>query len=81
MITIDNDGEFTYTIMDLIVKLSELDKFALKIWTNLSELAYEFDERWSVHFMQESIRFSMNGKHIYVAMDSIVSIILSEGEL
>lgn len=76
MITIDNDGEFTYTIFDLIKQMNEVDKFVIKIWTSNSELAYMYDESADFHFLQESIRVTTNNRVTYITLDSIVSIIL-----
>ena len=76
MITISDDGDFTYTIFDVILQLNELDKFVLKIWTNNSELAFTYDESYDFHFLQESIRVSKDNRVIYITLDTIVSIIL-----
>ena len=76
MITIDNDGEFTYTIFDLIKQMNEVDKFVIKIWTANSELAYMYDESADFHFLQESIRVTTNNKVTYITLDSIVSVIV-----
>lgn len=76
MISIDNDGEFTYTIFDLIKQMNDLDNFVIKIWTANSELAFKYDESSDFHFMQESIRVTTGDKVTYITLDSIVSIIL-----
>ena len=76
MITIDNDGEFTYTIFDLIKQMNEVDKFVIKIWTANSELAYMYDESADFHFLQESIRVTSNNRVTYITLDSIVSVIV-----
>ena len=76
MITVDNDGEFTYTIVDLIHQIKDLDKFVLRIWTNNSELSFNLDESYDIHFIQETIRYSKNNRTVYVALDNIVSIVL-----
>lgn len=76
MITIDTDGEFTYTIFDLIKQMNEVDKFVIKMWTSNSELAFLYDESSDFHFLQESIRITYGDKVTYITLDSIVSIIL-----
>lgn len=76
MITIDKDGEFTYTIFDVIKQMNEVDKFVIKIWTSNSELAFLYDESSDFHFLQESIRVTYEDKVTYITLDSIVSIIL-----
>lgn len=76
MISIDEDGEFTYTILDLIKQLVDLDKFVLRIWTNNSELSFNIDNNYDIHFIQETIRYSKDNKVTYISLDSIVSIIL-----
>lgn len=76
MISIDDDGEFTYTIFDLIKQMNEVDKFVVMIWTANSELAFKYDDSSDFHFLQESIRVSKDDKVTYVTLDSIVSIIL-----
>ena len=76
MISIDEDGEFTYTILDLIKQLVDLDEFVLRIWTNNSELSFNIDNNYDIHFIQETIRYSKDNKVTYIALDSIVSIIL-----
>lgn len=76
MITIDKDGEFTYTIFDIIKQLTEVDNFVIKIWTSNSELAFLYDESSDFHFLQESIRVTYEDKVTYITLDSIVSIIL-----
>lgn len=75
-ITIDDQGEFTYTIFDLIKQMHNEDKFVIKIWTANSELAYMYDESADFHFLQESIRVTSNNRVTYITLDSIVSIIL-----
>ena len=74
MITIDDDGDFTYTIFDLIKQLSNLDEFVVKIWTHNSELAFIYDESYDFHFIQESIRVSKGNKVTYITLDTIVSV-------
>ena len=76
MISIDEDGEFTYTILDLIKQLVDLDEFVLRIWTNNSELSFNIDNNYDIHFIQETIRYSKDNKVTYISLDSIVSIIL-----
>ena len=76
MITYDEKGEFTFTVLDLIKQLVHLDKFVLRIWTNNSELSFNIDNNYDVHFIQETIRYSKDNKVTYISLDSIVSIIL-----
>ena len=76
MITVDDNGEFTYTILDLILQLKDLDKFVLRIWTNNSELSFNLDESYDIHFIQETIRYTKDNRTVYVALDNIVSIVL-----
>lgn len=76
MISIDNEGEFTYTIFDLIKQMNAVDKFVVKIWSANSELAFVYDESSDFHFLQESIRVTNGDKITYITLDSIVSIIL-----
>ena len=76
MISIDNDGEFTYTIFDLIKQMNEVDNFVVKIWSANSELAFKYDSSCDFHFLQESIRVTDGDKVIYITLDSIVSVIL-----
>lgn len=74
MITVDNDSEFSLTIKSVAEELSRLDKFVIKIWVTGSELSFKFNESWDIHFISESIRFSLGDKIKYVAMDSIMAI-------
>lgn len=76
MISIAEDGEFTYTIFDLIKQMNAVDKFVVKIWSANSELAFMYDNSSDFHFMQESIRVTTGDKVTYITLDSIVSIIL-----
>lgn len=76
MITYDEKGEFTFTVLDLIKQLVHLDEFVLRIWTNNSELSFNIDDSYDIHFIQETIRYSKDNKVTYIALDSIVSIIL-----
>lgn len=76
MISIDNDGEFTYTIFDFIKQLNSVEKFVVKIWTHNSELAFMYDESSDFHFLQEAIRVTTNEKITYITLDTIVSIAL-----
>ena len=75
MISIQEDGEFTHTIADVIEKLSAMDIFTVKVWVSNSELAFEFDESCDVHFLNESIRITKeSGRVTYIALDTVVSI-------
>lgn len=58
--------------------MNEVDKFVVKIWSANSELAFIYDESSDFHFLQESIRVSSatGDKVTYIALDSVVSIIL-----
>ena len=76
MITYDEKGEFTFTVLDLIKQLVHLDEFVLRIWTNNSELSFNIDDSYDIHFIQETIRYSKDNKVTYISLDSIVSIIL-----
>ena len=75
-ITIDDLGDFTYTIFDLIKQMTAVDNFVIKIWTANSELAYLYDDSADFHFMQESIRVTGGDKVTYITLDTIVSIVL-----
>ena len=80
MISVDENGEFTFTIADLIKYLSGLEKFVLKIWTNNSELAFKCDESYDIHFLTESIRLSKGKKTTYIALDNVVALNVIEDE-
>lgn len=76
MISIADDGEFTYTIFDLIKQMNAVDKFVVKIWIANSELAFKYDSSCDFHFLQEAIRVTNGDKVTYITLDSILSIIL-----
>lgn len=73
MISVDDDGEFTFTIFDLIKELSKLDMYELDIWTTGTELPFNFDESWDIHFISESIRFRRDNRIKYISLDTIVA--------
>ena len=82
MISVDENGEFTFTIADLIKYLSGLDKFVLRIWTNSSELSFNVDESFDIHFISESIKLSKGKRVTYVALDSVVALnVIKDGDL
>jgi hypothetical protein len=82
MISVDENGEFTFTIADLIKYLSGLEKFVLRIWTNSSELSFNVDESFDIHFISESIKLSKGKRVTYVALDSVVALnVIKDGDL
>jgi hypothetical protein len=82
MISVDENGEFTFTIADLIKYLSGLDKFVLRIWTNSSELSFNVDKSFDIHFISESIKLSKGKRVTYVALDSVVALnVIKDGDL
>ena len=82
MISVDENGEFTFTIADLIKYLSGLEKFVLRIWTNSSELSFNVDESFDIHFISESIKLSKGKRVTYVALDSVVALnVIENGDL
>ena len=78
MITVEKDSEFTLTIVDVIKKLDKMEQYVVRIWTQNSELSFNYDESWNLHFISESICASRDKKSVYIAMDSIVSIVIIE---
>lgn len=56
MIAKCDDCEYSITIADLMVTLSQLDEFNLKIWITGSELAFEYSEKDDFKFLQESLK-------------------------
>ena len=74
MISIQENGEFTHTIADVIEKLSAMDEFVVKVWVS-SELPFKFDESSDIHFLSESIRVTnRQGRVSYIALDSVLAI-------
>lgn len=65
------DGEFTFTISDLIQTLSKLDNFKLKIWVSNVELPFTYTEKCDFVFLQESIRVTKDNHIEYVLYDYI----------
>lgn len=78
MIEVDDKGDFTLTIFDLIKELKKLEKFALKVWVNGSELAFLFDDSWDILFIQESIKIMKDGRITYIPLDSVASVTVYE---
>ena len=68
------DGDYTYTISDLVQVLAKLDKFKLKIWVSNVELPFTFTEESDLMFLQESVRVKHDNHIEYVLYDYITHI-------
>ena len=71
MIAKCDDCEYTVSIADLMVTLSKLDKFDLKIWINGSELPFEYSEKDDFKFLQESLKIVTSSAIEYIFYDII----------
>ena len=68
------DGEFSYTISDLIKTLAKAHRFRLKIWLTGVELPLEFTEVCDFTFLQESVKVVDENLIQYVFYDLIANI-------
>ena len=68
------DGEFTYTVSDLIKTIAKLDKFKLKIWVSTVELPFTFSHECDFTFLQESVKVVKDNHIEYLLYDFITHI-------
>ena len=68
------DGEFSYTISDLIKTLAKTYRFKLKIWLTGVELPLEFNDECDFTFLQESVKVVDENLIQYVFYDLIANI-------
>ena len=68
-----NDCEYSFMIADLMVMLSGLDKYVVKIWVG-SELAFKYSDEWDILFIQEGMKFKRDNRVSYIPYDIIVNI-------
>lgn len=71
MIAKCEDCEYTVSIADLMVTLSKLDKFELKIWITGTELPFEYSEKDDFKFLQESLKIVTDSAVEYIFYDII----------
>ena len=68
------EGEFTYTVSDLIQTLAKLDQFKLKLWVNNVELPFTFSHECDFTFLQESVKVVKDNHIEYVLYDFITHV-------
>lgn len=71
MIAKCDDCEYTISIADLMVTLSQLDNFTLKIWIGNNPLAFEYSEKDDFKFLQESLKIVTSSAVEYIFYDTI----------
>ena len=71
MIAKCEDCDYTISIADLMVTLSQLDKFELKIWITGTELPFEYSEKDDFKFLQESLKIVTDSAVEYIFYDII----------
>ena len=74
MIKKNDDCEYTITIADLMVTLSELDEFIVWIWIGSVEKPLKFTDSDEFTFLQESIKVKKDNHIEYVLYDMITHI-------
>lgn len=71
MIAKCDECEYSISIADLMVTLSQLDKFDLKIWITGSELPFEYSQQDDIKFLQESMKVVTDSAIEYIFYDII----------
>lgn len=71
MISKCDDCEYTVTIADLMVTLSELEYFYVQFWINNVEIPITVFDDADIKFLQESIRVDDGSKIQYILYDMI----------
>ena len=71
MISKCEECEYSITIADLMVTLSQLDLFDLKIWITGTELPFEYSEKDDFKFLQESLKIVTDTAVEYIFYDII----------
>ena len=79
MIAKCEDCEYTISIADLMITLSELDKFTLKIWITGTELALEYTDEDDFKFLQESLKVVTDSAIEYIYYDIITLVRINYG--
>ena len=74
MISKCDDCEYTVTIADLMVTLSELEHFYVQFWINNVEIPVTVFDDANIKFLQESIRVDDGSKIQYILYDMITHI-------
>lgn len=74
MISKCDDCEYTVTIADLMVTLSELEHFFVQFWINSVEIPVTVFDDADIKFLQESIRVDDGSKIQYILYDMITHI-------
>lgn len=74
MISKCDDCEYTVTIADLMVTLSELEHFWVQFWINTVEIPITVYSNADIKFLQESIRVDDGDKIQYILYDMITHI-------
>lgn len=74
MISKCDDCEYTVTIADLMVTLSELEHFYVQFWINSVEIPVTVYSNTDIKFLQESIRVDDGSKIQYILYDMITHI-------
>ena len=74
MISKCDDCEYTFTIADLMVTLSELEHFFVQFWINSVEIPVTVFDDADIKFLQESIRVDDGSKIQYILYDMITHI-------
>ena len=74
MISKCEDCDYTITIADLMVMLSELDEFILKIWISGSEIPFKYSQDDDFKFLQESLKIVSDGFVDYIYYDTITMV-------
>ena len=79
MIAKCEDCEYTVTIADLMVTLSKLEKFNLRLWVTGSELPLEYSEKDDFKFLQESLKVVTDSAIEYIYYDIITLVRVNYG--
>lgn len=79
MIAKCEDCEYTVTIADLMVTLSKLEKFNLRLWVTGSELPLEYSEKDDFKFLQESLKVVTDSAIEYIYYDIITLVRINYG--
>ncbi len=74
MISKCEDCEYTVTIADLMVTLSELEHFFVQFWINSVEIPVTVFDDADIKFLQESIRVDDGDSIQYILYDMITHI-------
>ena len=74
MISKCDDCEYTVTIADLMMTLSELEHFYVQFWINSVEIPVTVCDDADIKFLQESIRVDDGESIQYILYDMITHI-------